>query len=236
MRTWLAILASVSALALVGCTTDEPIVAGDDDDGDDDTSDDDTETDDDQVWCHPAAEIRVPADCAAIQAAIEAVDDGGTVYVSAGDYMENLDFLGKDVRMIAVDGVYATVITPDTGSAVTFSGGETEAAALAGFTLYEGWGVDVSPDGDHGHRAGGGVVVDNNYDGGGIHMHGSTAVMDNVRITGNSHDGPGGGLFLEASHVTLVNEWWLPGGYDPATSPDLDCADGDPDVFPGQGC
>jgi hypothetical protein len=31
-------------------------------------------------------------------------------------------------------------------------------------------------------------------------------------------------------------EWWLPGPYDPATSPDLDCDDGDPFVMPGDGC
>lgn len=247
-RTWIPIL--VLVLLSPACPQDlgdddEPGQDDDDadvDDGDDDTIDDDTTdddtTDDDLVWCHPAAEIQVPADCAAIQAAIEAVDVGGTVYVSAGNYRENLDFLGKDVQVIAVDGVYATSIDPDSGCAVTFSGGETEAAALVGFTLIEGRGTEVSADGDHGHLAGGGVVVDGssptlrnlrvthncgglllrdasptlwnvvvsgNYDGGGIHMHGSTAVLNNVRITENAHDGPGGGLFLEGSHVALVN-------------------------------
>ena len=31
-------------------------------------------------------------------------------------------------------------------------------------------------------------------------------------------------------------EWWLPGPYDPATSPGMDCDDTDPAVFPGIGC
>ncbi len=30
--------------------------------------------------------------------------------------------------------------------------------------------------------------------------------------------------------------WWTPGPYDPATSPGMDCDDGDPGVFPGSGC
>jgi len=30
--------------------------------------------------------------------------------------------------------------------------------------------------------------------------------------------------------------WWLPGSYDPATSPGFDCDDRDPTVYPGQGC
>ena len=31
-------------------------------------------------------------------------------------------------------------------------------------------------------------------------------------------------------------EWWLPGPYDPATSPGMDCDDRDDDVGPGNGC
>jgi len=31
-------------------------------------------------------------------------------------------------------------------------------------------------------------------------------------------------------------EWWLPSPYDPATSPGMDCDDGDGTVYPGQGC
>lgn len=31
-------------------------------------------------------------------------------------------------------------------------------------------------------------------------------------------------------------EWWLPGPYDPATSPTLDRDDRDPAVHPGAGC
>jgi len=31
-------------------------------------------------------------------------------------------------------------------------------------------------------------------------------------------------------------EWWLPGAYDPATSPSMDCEDQDSGVGPGTGC
>ncbi len=30
--------------------------------------------------------------------------------------------------------------------------------------------------------------------------------------------------------------WWLPGPYDPATSPGMDCDDQDGGVYPGNGC
>jgi hypothetical protein len=32
------------------------------------------------------------------------------------------------------------------------------------------------------------------------------------------------------------DQWWLPGGYDAATSPGMDCDDLDASVFPGPGC
>ena len=31
-------------------------------------------------------------------------------------------------------------------------------------------------------------------------------------------------------------EWWLPGPYDAGTSPGMDCDDGDPSTYPGNGC
>ena len=31
-------------------------------------------------------------------------------------------------------------------------------------------------------------------------------------------------------------EWWLPGPYEPAASPDMDCDDGDETVYPGNRC
>ncbi len=31
-------------------------------------------------------------------------------------------------------------------------------------------------------------------------------------------------------------EWWLPGAFDPATSPNSDCDDRDEAVYPGSGC
>ncbi|MDP7111941.1 MAG: hypothetical protein QGH45_08250 [Myxococcota bacterium] len=49
-----------------------------------------------------------------------------------------------------------------------------------------------------------------------------------------SYGGPGG----ESWNLDWdgYDEWWLPGPFDPATSPGMDCDDGDVGVFPGAGC
>jgi len=82
--------------------------------------------------------IRVPADYATIQAAIDnanllAVD---TVLVSPGVYNESISFKGKRVVVASTGGSATTIISPPSGSAaVSFTSGETSNSILAGFTL-----------------------------------------------------------------------------------------------------
>ena len=93
-----------------------------------------------------AATVRVPADFAAIQPALDAAQPGDTVLVAAGDYevREPLTFRGKAIVLRSESGAARTTIrissTPtDPGAtAVAFENGETREAVLDGFTVLGG--------------------------------------------------------------------------------------------------
>src|SRR5262245_30290574 len=86
-----------------------------------------------------AATIRVPADAASIQQAIDAAAAGDTVLVSPGTYVENINFRGKAITVESEQGPAATTIDGGgAGSVVTFASGETRSAVLRGFTIRNG--------------------------------------------------------------------------------------------------
>lgn len=90
---------------------------------------------------------RVPGDYSSIQSAIEASDNGDTVLVAPGRYMENVNFLGKDITLTSTDPndanvVASTIIDANgTGTVVTLANGETRQAVLTGFTITGGMGT-----------------------------------------------------------------------------------------------
>ncbi len=142
---------------------------------------------------------------ATIQRGIDAASPGDTVIVAEGTYVENIQFDDKNILLTSTDPlnpvvVQSTIIDGNkAGSVVTFSGTETEACILSGFTIRNGQSV-----------FGGGIcggtwdvrthaTIENNritgnsaMDGGGLRYCGGT--IQNNTITGNSalH---GGGLF-----------------------------------------
>lgn len=101
-----------------------------------------------------ASVIHVPGDHPTIQEAISASVDGDLVLVAPGTYVENIDFLGKDITVRSEQGAGVTVIDggspvdPDLGSVVLFNNGEGPASILDGFTLINGSGSLVPPNSD----------------------------------------------------------------------------------------
>jgi serine protease len=86
-----------------------------------------------------AATIRVPADAATIQQAINAAAAGDTVLVAPGTYVENLTFLGKAIMVVSDGGPAVTVIDGNwAGPVVAFTSGEPRGAVLRGFTVQHG--------------------------------------------------------------------------------------------------
>ena len=107
--------------------------------------------------------IRVPADQATIQGAINAASNGDLVQVARGTYIENINFMGKAIGVVSEQGPQVTIIDGNqAGPVVTFATHETPDAILSGFTLrngmttFEGGGyLPVRlPDncGEHHHR------------------------------------------------------------------------------------
>ena len=162
------------------------------------------------IYSIQAQIIHVPGDFPTIQQAIDAADNADTVLVQPGMYVENINFLGKDIVVGSLfltteDTAYVsqTIIDGDQNgtSVVTFEGEESQDAVLTGFTITNG----------NSSTSGGGImcvysnpylgylIIDGNsaeYNGGGI-ICGAYAspIIDNVIITENSSGADGGGIY-----------------------------------------
>jgi len=150
--------------------------------------------------------IHVPKDYAKIQDAIKAASTGDTVIVDPGTYIENIDFLGKDITVKSRLGPEVTLIDANMqDSGVVFINGETKKAVIDGFTITNGCG--------HHHigygNVGGGIycldskpsirnnIIVNNKSiyGGGIACYKGVAKIINCEIKGNCCPCRGGGVF-----------------------------------------
>lgn len=141
-----------------------------------------------------------------IQDGINAAANGDHVYVMPGTYVEQIDFLGKDVMVTSAQGAGVTTIDGNqAGSVVTFQSGAGPAAVLEGFTVRNGHALD-----------GGGIycgyasptitqntIMNNSADnyGGGIYCthFSSPTIAGNTIRSNTAHDGGGIGCYWESS-------------------------------------
>lgn len=146
-----------------------------------------------------ASTINVPKDQPTIQAGINAANNGDTVLVAPGKYVENINFNGKAITVTSAKGPKVTVIDGNAVEPVVlFISNEGTNSILNGFTVENGAGGNYS--------AGGGIsisqaspkltnnVIENNtaLDGGGVGViEGSPVIAGNV-IDGNSAQFGGG--------------------------------------------
>ena len=133
--------------------------------------------------------IHVPADFSTIQGGIDAAQNGDTVLVDDGTYLENINFKGKAITVASnfiLDGdtnyINNTIIdgsqpsNPDSGSVVYFKSGEDTTSILCGFTITGGTGTYYPP----------GVLPVPIRIGGGILCFNSAATIKNNKIKYNS--------------------------------------------------
>ena len=130
-----------------------------------------------------SATLLVPSEYSTIQSAIDAASDGDTVLVSAGTYLENINFNGKNIAVIGEDRENTIIDGGQNGSVVTFDSIEGTASALSNFTITGG----------------------NAYDGGGIYCSSSAPTIKDNIITGNVSETYGGGISCNYSSPIIMN-------------------------------
>lgn len=150
--------------------------------------------------------IDVPADSATIQGGINGSNNGDTVLVQPGTYIENVVFGGHNIvlgSLFLITGdtshISTTVIDGDSaGLVVIFGNGEDSTAVITGFTIrngYSNWGGGISCVNSNPvisyNIIEGNIAAD---DGGGIYTYFSSPLISNNIIRENISF-TGGGIY-----------------------------------------
>ncbi len=130
-----------------------------------------------------------------IQDAISHAVSGDEIIVRPGDYVENLDYQGKNLYVHSSGGASVTTIDGSQGlagaaSCVAFHSGETPSAVLEGFLLQGGQGTNYP--------------AYNVITGGGVYCAHASCTIRSCHFTRNHADN-GAGMFLEYAALTLTD-------------------------------
>jgi len=167
--------------------------------------------------------LYVPGDFATIQMAIEAAINADTVLVAEGTYVENIDFLDKNIVVKSVAGPELTIIDGNqNGTVALLIGHQNGSTIFDGFTLTNGTGWI-----NGNINLGGGICVrystspllrnliitgntanvahgDTDPSGGGVSIGmGSNPILEDVIIS-NNESAWGGGLSVGGSESTPI--------------------------------
>ena len=149
---------------------------------------------------------------AAITPAIKFASSGDSINVAAGTYVENLDFEGKNLKLVGADAA-TTIIDGDSSGVVVRMADFSGASILKNFTIQNVYTVQSNTV-----QSGGGVSISNAspmlqnlivknstaFYGGGIFMSSSSSKLDNVQVFDNVADDHGGGIYTDYSNPLLI--------------------------------
>ncbi len=151
--------------------------------------------------------FHVPDSVRSIQGAINISEDGDTIIVHPGEYMENISMNNRNVlvtSLIFFDGeeayIDSTVINGERGNNVVTIRGDTDEAIINGFTLRNGRESGIYMT-DSSHAVITNCVITENgaaYGGGIFMLNNCRPTIRNCVITGNS-GGFGGGINIWAN-------------------------------------
>ena len=120
---------------------------------------------------------------AAITPAIKFASSGDSINVAAGTYVENLDFEGKNLKLVGADAA-TTIIDGDSSGSVIRMVNISNTPSVKNFTIQNG------------------LTASN---GGGIYCSNSSPILQNLKILNNSAAG-GGGLMLYDLSLIHISE------------------------------
>ena len=133
-----------------------------------------------------------------IQAGINSVSNDGTVLVSNGTYKENINFVGKGIKLGSLfmttgdrAHISSTIIDGNqNGSAVSFVTDEDTSSTLIGFTIQNGSGTLINETQTHG---------------GGIYCNGASPTLKYLNIVNNTATNWGGGITCSFSAHPIIS-------------------------------
>jgi len=178
--------------------------------------------------------VVVPGDLPTIQQAIDFSNDGDTVLVSAGTYVENINFSGKNISVIGADKETTIIDGNQNGSVVLFGNDETNAALLTNFTIRNGTGTPdpTQPNNPNASMLGGGIfmwngggptlrnlIIENNQsdNGGGFFNFGGSTICKDLIIRNNNGFNGGSALIIKGNNTQIENALIVNNGWQSNT-------------------